>query len=99
MRPPRIVHQTRGVAQRSADVGAAAELHLHDRLDRIGAIGPTRPPRWCRIGPDGFAGVRMPKKMAAVTAEWITLSAMLPDSSTTMMICQRSTCRRTREKK
>ena len=32
-----------------------------------------------------------------VTAEWITLSNILPDSSTKMINCQRSDCRRIRE--
>ena len=41
--------------------------------------------------------VLMPKKMAAVTALWITLSAMLPDSSTRMTTCHLSVCRRMRE--
>ena len=40
-----------------------------------------------------------PKKMAAVTAAWITLSSMLPDSSTRMIRRQRSAWRRTREEK
>ena len=46
---------------------------------------------------NGAAGDAMVRQRLA--GAWITLSAMLPDSSTSTMTCQRSLLRRTREKK